>query len=1572
MIGAMRPAVPLFLVTLLTVALYAFSFASETPQGILTGRVLSKQTGRPLGGVAVVVRPAKAEAPGLASRRTRADDEGRFRFRALPVGNYELEPQSQAHENKETPAVVREAATTDLEVRLPPQAPFLNLLVHQRACLPGELPRVEFHGFRQGEGLRLRLYAAELEALLPAWGSDLTKLLEPTSASSRPGDLPDLRARGIRMAREWRRPVRKRDAEGVFYETERIADVPPGLYLITAQGEATQAVGWFVVTDLALVTKTAGGTVLAYASHLKTGVPVPRAEVVFYREKKRLGSAVTDAQGLAEFRATTSSEDEVALFATKGNSVAFLRGSGDSGDEMRHRVFSYTDRPVYRPGHQVSLKGVVRLRQGNGYALPDVRVAEVWVKDPQDSEIYHASLPVNAYGSYAGTFPLPGEAQGGQYAITVEVAGEKHEDTFAVASYRKPEWSVEVKPNSDHYVRGDKASVGIRAQYYFGAPVVGGTVRYTLFRDRHWSWWDDDEAALGPEDVEEGVSGEVVDSGEITTDTAGAAQLTLPTSGQPDEEAGAEYVYRLEAEVSDLSERTASGSGSFRVSPGEYSLDVRPERSVAPPGEPTSVEVRLRTLDDQPAVGVAIQVSASTEHWEGNRARTEALGESTAVTGADGTARVPLSLKRTGLVVVRVQAKDPRGNTLVQSTDIWVTTDEGGDYGVRYPDLAVLLDRKQYQPGDTAQVLLNTSSAGGAVLLTVEAESVLERRVIPLKGKSTVVRIPVRAAYTPNVFISACLVRDREFTSSEKRLVVKSDAHRLRVTVDADRKVYRPGDQATFRVRTTDAAGRPVQSEFSFGVVDEAIYAIRREPARGLWEAFYPVRVNRVDTSFSYPSIYLGDADKAGSNVAVRRNFPDTALWEPFLRTDERGTATVRLRLPDNLTTWRATAVAHSPATQIGKGVGSIRVMRELTLRLQAPRTFVEGDRARITAVAHNEASGPLDVRVALKAEGLTLSGAAEHQIRLQPGTAERVTWEGVVGPAGKVVLTGTATSGTLADGMELAVPVRAFERETAASWSGMVRDETAQQTVQKDPAAAGGELEVRLAPTLAGTLLGGLDYLTGYPYGCTEQTMSRFLPDVLVGRTLRELDLRQPKLEAELPAMTQAGLLRLARYQHGDGGWGWWQYDESDPWMTAYVVFGLQEARSAGIVINTRVYESGVGALESLFDGGKHSADDRMFAAWILARAGKKAAATKLLSDLEAGAAAVNGRPGRKLRYRSLGYAVLALVALGDDAGRTRAQQLMEGIWNDARKDDNGLGWEEHRAGWWDSGSQDGESAAVLLLAALSLNTEDSRAAEVVRRLLRTRHGAGWVSTRDTAWILMALTRYLKVSGELQPNGSVAVLVNGKEVHTEVLRPEGPVPEERVVRVPLNELADVNRLEVQVNGEARIYWTATLRQRLRMPAFPAESSAPGLSLKREYFRLETRRDENGRPVVLPERSPTTRFRVGDRILVRLTIRSDQPLEYLMVADPLPAGLEVQDRGDVEPWEWSVWWSSMDVRDDRVALFIRTLPAGERVIEYYARPEVAGRLKVLPAQLEDMYSPSTRANSADAALEVAP
>lgn len=1561
----------LIVAVLATAGVYAYAFSAETPVGALQGRLLASDTQRPLAGINLVIRPVMPK-DGQDTLDAETDENGVFQVSRLPVGQYEINAHTSAYRSKLTRVTVEEGKTAESHIKVDPGDPYLNLNIHQHAFLPGDDPRIALNGFRQGDTIRVRVYSVAPEVMLQEEGQRIRQMLSPVSTSGRSGRLLTPNDPRVRLYRTIEHRVAKRDAEGVFYDFEQLGKLKPGVYLVKAQGAKHDAIGWLMVTDLALVTKSAEGRVLAFTLDLRTGAPVPGVKLAIYRDKSPLRELTTDSVGRATVQLGGSPQNQVSAIAYRGDSVAFMRFSpfgnawyGEDGKPDQYRVFTYTERPIYRPGHQVQFKGVVRKLEREGYSVPSPRTVSIEVLDEKQTSIYKGQASMNDHGSFAGEFTLSPAATGGSYTLTSRIDGEEHSETFMVASYRKPEWRVDVTVPKKTFVRGESVSATVKAEYYYGAPVADAKVEYTVYRSEYWSYWGegDDEVSYEEESTG-GLYGEVVENGTARTDADGIAHIEFGTKGLDPKEAS-DYQYTIQATVIDLSDRTADGQTTVRVSAGSYRLDAKASRYVVAPGDQVSIRARLQDLDEKPVANVPVNLTAALQLWDRKGSHEKQLTTLNGTTNAKGEVEFPLNLSETGSVIARLLVTDPRGNRVEATEYLWITSYEGGDYGGSYPNLSLVPDKKEYRIGDTAQILLNTDKFGALAILGIEAARVLDLQTVTLKQKSTVVRFPIKKGYEPNVFVTACFVKDREFVTNQVLLHVNPEDHRLKVAIASDREVYHPGDTATFTVRTTDSKGKPVPAEVSFGVVDEAVYAIREEPKAALWQAFYPRRYNEVLTEFSFPQIYLGDADKDGSQVAIRKKFPDTAYWDPFLRTDRSGNATVRVTLPDSLTSWRATAVAETDQTQIGRQTFNVRVMKELTLRLETPRSVTEGDTLTVSSIVHNYTKHAQDVDVELAAQGVEMRTGARQRVRLQPEEAKKLEWEVRAAAPGEAVFTATARAGAFNDGMQLTVPVRAFARQDVEYRAGAVTESAAQEELNLDAAATDATLEIRLSPSLAGTLLGSLNYLATYPYGCVEQTMSGFLPDVVLFQMLREHQVANSDQLKKLPEMTTAGLLRLYSMQGENGAWGWWRYDQGDPWMTAYVLFGLDLARRNGIEVNDRIRENGLNALKEIAKEQDLKANDAMFVAYVLAQNGARNEATAVLRRFS--------KDVGKLQRRSQGYRILALLSIGGSENQDQARAGMEYLWSVAEEAGGLYHWSEPRAGRYYGIPEDVESTAVILKAALALDAQEGRLPGVVRWLLVKRQGGHWVSTRDTAWILFALTDYLKSTGELKPDYRLTVMVNGKEFRNESIQPADALREEAVIRIPLKELKEQNQVEIHKEGSGTLYYSVRLTQDIRTASFVPQSTVPGLSVTREYFRLQTRRDASGRIVTVPEGKPAGSFRVGDRILARVTLKSDKPLEYLMLEDPLPAGWEVQDRGEVPYQEWDYWWSDMEVRDDRIAFFMRTFvpdKRGTEVLEYYLRPEVSGKVQALPAVLSDMYNPAVRASTSENKLEV--
>jgi hypothetical protein len=657
-------------------------------------------------------------------------------------------------------------------------------------------------------------------------------------------------------------------------------------------------------------------------------------------------------------------------------------------------------------------------------------------------------------------------------------------------------------------------------------------------------------------------------------------------------------------------------------------------------------------------------------------------------------------------------------------------------------------------------------------------------------------------------------------------------------------------------------------------------------------------------------------------------------------------------------------------------------------------------------------------VKVWLDAPGLVIrsgpQGSAPARLTLDPDGVQRQDWQIEVPGPGRPQVTvyarassarspgGPGSHGAPADAMALTLPALPHGRERVEWRSGgmaggkllpyEVRAE--RFAVRQDAVPGASDLRIRLSPSVASALFGALEYLAQYPYGCTEQTMSAFLPDVVVARALRELQLPSPELEKKLPDMVRKGCDRLYGFQHDDGGWGWWRYDDSDPWMTAYVVFGLTgggdrrprrslAAREAGFSVNEQALSRGAARLKQWLGGG-HGGHTRptveqAYACYVLATAGASVPAALQL----AGKDGAIDQELTKLYHRaeSLDSESLALVtaALLERGRRGQARAVADRLWGRATKTQAFVWWPG--SGDWGRGG-DIETTALAFKSLYALDAADGQVADlpylrIVRWLVQNREGNCWVSTRDTAFAVLALTDFVKRSQELKPDFQAVVSLDGKVMLSRHFTQENLFAPEIEIEVPAAALGKGDHvLQISKQGVGNLYYTAILKQTVFQEDIPRVITGAGIYVERNYYRLVSQRNPStGAITTSPEPTPTTDFRAGEPILVRLTIRAPKEhgtagasvpaaLQYVIIEDPLPAGCEVSERGDLEPWEWSYWYSDMEVRDEKVAFFARHLPS-KCTLEYHLRPQIPGDYHVMPTQVYSMYNPDLRGSGAE-------
>ncbi len=779
--------------------------------------------------------------------------------------------------------------------------------------------------------------------------------------------------------------------------------------------------------------------------------------------------------------------------------------------------------------------------------------------------------------------------------------------------------------------------------------------------------------------------------------------------------------------------------------------------------------------------------------------------------------------------------------------------------------------------------------------------------------------------------------------------------------------------------------------------------------------------------------------------VQVRSDFRSTILWLPDVMTDADGTATVKVKYPDSLTTWQATARVATTGNQFGIGNSSTRTKQPLIVRLQAPRFFVVGDQVTVSAVINNNTDQPMRVAPALTAEGLTVSGLVidgkpvkgeQGPVDVKANSETRVDWLVAVSHASEAKLKVEARGAQYADAMEKTFTVFEHGIEKFVSRSGKMRGDSVaiKLDIPKERRADSTNLTVQVAPSMATTMLDALPYLIDYPYGCTEQTVSRFLPAVITAKTLRDLGLKpetamnkifggiegstaaatHPKGQRdlkELEAMTKQGLERLYDFQHTDGGWGWWKQGDSDHFMTAYVVWGMTLARQAGIEVKSDVVERATGFLDKELVEEETSYDAQ---AWMLHALAVYHAAQKQSEVGKFQAVAFGNLWTNRDKLNAYTRALLALAAHNygyHDRAKTLVENLQNGAKTDSQpdtsivqrgaqaSDPSVIGtahWGEDGVYWrWSEGGV--EATSFALRALLAIDPKNKLVEPVTNWLVKNRRGSQWSNTRDTAIVVLTLNDYLRISGELQPVVGYELLVNGTSVTTKQITADDALSApsrfaiaRELIRDGKNEVTIVRK-----NGNGPIYFSAQAEFfSLEEPLTPAGNE---IFVRRQYFKLENH------PTLLKgivsERIPLNdgeTVKSGERVEVVLTVEAKNNYEYLLFEDLKPAGLEtVQIRSGeslyikelksgalsgrnsatlnfkaAADFTGRTRWVYQELRDRKVALFIDRLPEGVWQISYELRAEAPGAFHALPVLGHAMYVPEIRTNGAETRVRV--
>ena len=1540
-----------------------------------------------------------------------------------------------------------------------------------------------------------------------------------------------------------------------------------GAYLVTARmkdGNVSRVIVW--LADTALVRKPLDGQSMYFVADAVSGQPVAKANVEFFgwrQEQVARGkpdwkilttnfAEFTDADGQLLIPGNKVGHDHQWLIVARtpegrlayhGFTHAWW-GERHDQDYNATRVFTITDRPVYRPEQTVKFKFWIQKSQ---YDQPDSAAFgekdfTVQINNPQGEKVFEKIYKTDKFGGLEGEFPLAKGAMLGNYSLLV--MDNLHQGgQFRVEEYKKPEYEVTVDAPTEPVALGEKVPATIKAKYFFGAPVTKATVKYKILRsshDSHWYpnapwdwfygkgyWWFASDYTWYPGWNRWGcarpmgwwigrnnVPPEVVAEQEVEIGADGTVQVEIDTSLAKQIHGDEDHSYSITAEVVDESRRTIVGTGNVLVSRTPFRVFAWVDRGHYKVGDTIQARFDAHTLDNKPVSGKGELTLFKITYDDKQQPVEEAVQSWKLDTDAAGRATQQLAASKSGQYRLSYKVTDSKEHT-IEGGYVFVVRGDGFDgREFRFNDLELVTDKREYAPGDKVRLMVTTNKADSCVVLFLRPSNgiYLPPKVIRLKGKNTVEEVAVVQKDMPNFFIEAFTIADGKYHQEAREVVVPPEKRVINVDVQPSKTEYKPGADATVQIKLTDSTGEPFVGSTVLTVYDKSVEYIsggsnvaeikeffwkwRRQhhPQRdctldrwfhnllkngetamadlGVFGGMVgengfgggpgqmgarPVMLNRARRGgtalgaaggFAPESAALsldaaaapaakgqameGEADRSGTPDAavqaptVRSNFADTAFWAGSVTTDKSGLAEVSFKMPESLTGWKVKTWAMGLGTKVGQGEAEVTTKKNLLVRLQAPRFFVEKDEVVISANVHNYFKSEKSALVSIELEGDTVELASrnrEQKVIIPTDSEQRVDWRVRVTGQGTASITVKALSDEESDAMKLTFPVYVHGMLKTESFSGAIRPADASGsikfTVPEQRRQNESRLEARFSPTLAGAIVDALPYMVDYPYGCTEQTLNRFLPTVItqkvllnMGLNLKDIQAKRTNLnaqeigddaerakrwkrldrnpvfdEAEVQAMVKEGLERLTSMQCADGGWGWFSGwgERSWPHTTAVVVHGLQTARANDVAIVPGVLEKGIDWLKRYQDEqvqwiknwGKKDVRQKQFADAL------DALVYMILVDADIANAEMNEFLYRDRVQLPVYAKALFGLALHQQQQADKLKMILENIEQFVVQD------EENQTaylklpneGWWYWYGSDIEANAYYLKLLSKTNPQDARASRLVKYILNNRkHATYWNSTRDTALCIEALADYMKASGEDKPNLTVEVWLDGKK--------------QKEVKVDSSNLFTFDNKFVlegdAVTGgehtfELRKQGTGPLYFNVYQTNFTLEDfiTKAGLEVKvqRKFYKLtksDTQIDvagSRGQAVKQKvekfdrtELENLSTLESGDLVEIELEIDSKNDYEYLIFEDMKAAGFEpVEVRSGYNGNDMGAY---VEFRDERVAFFVRQLSRGTHSISYRLRAEIPGNFSALPTKASAMYAPELKANSDEMKLKI--
>lgn len=588
-----------------------------------------------------------------------------------------------------------------------------------------------------------------------------------------------------------------------YRRIEQQVEIPvegPGVTAVTVTSDALEATTMIVVSDIDIIVKSSRNELFVFAENMLTGKPAETVSLLLSDGSKVFAEAATGKDGILQKKFDElKTVNDLRVFAVReghaASSLVSLEGL-QFAVGLSPKGYLYTDRPAYRAGQLVNLKGLIRWVANDRYTF---KVGEKYQLDLYDSRgrvLHTETVALSEFGTFAAHFALPGTAPQGDYRVHLFQPGreQSYETSFQVHEYQLEPIQLTIDLPRKVYYRGEQVQGKLKLQYYYGTPLAGRTIQYRLSDDRLYT---------------------------AETDVKGEVAFDLPTQRYSESQP-----LRL---VAVYPERNLAIGETLYLATRGFQIGVSTLRNVYiagetfdasvsvtdPAGKPLGAELKIDVLEQTKTAGKTGERLVETQEVKAD--------------GKTGEGRRTLRIEKAGRYTLRAQGTDRFGNPVSGSTTVLIS---GDDDAVR---LRILSDKHHYKVGDTGKVQLHWRDKPALALVTFEGAEVLGYRLVELKTGSNAFDVALDEKLAPNFELSVAVMQQDKFHQARSDFRVNRE---LRIALQTENTTLKPGAEMKVDVTVTDAQGKPVSAELTLGLIQKNL--LQRFPdQRGAIDQFF-------------------------------------------------------------------------------------------------------------------------------------------------------------------------------------------------------------------------------------------------------------------------------------------------------------------------------------------------------------------------------------------------------------------------------------------------------------------------------------------------------------------------------------------------------------------------------------------------------------------------------------------------------------------------------------------------------------------------------------------------------------